>query len=455
MLERLRKLLSGRNDATVAPPATFEEPPALVVARRRRSIGDSGWFEAKSWFGGAPKLGTTPWPRDGKGKPLYFMAQLDLSEISAAGRGRTALPTEGAFAFFVGGEKLGAIVHVRQPGALATPLPADLCRAEDIGGDPFVDRAHRFGPASFPYWPVEFRALSSPARVTDTDEEAMDRARRAQAAAIAQLYPNREYNLSATHAAKSAELGEVPLHWLAARMFAERVPRMRDNVAAARTRGAGYIESSTARLEALDAGLPPPPGQGRFGDPAKERANSENWLAIGRKAMAEADAQSAAVDAYVAKVAATAMDSDPWREISPETAERLDELFDEARSQHLKTYSQYILPRSWRDYATDAIKLMAAGPEKAYARLPQAWRDLVNTRYRMPVEHAHLMFGIGVDIQGNEMFEHPDMRMVLQLTFDDMMYWSLGDNGAYQFWMPVGALRAGHVSKARVTFEAH
>lgn len=471
MFGSLRKFLSGRNDATAAPSATFEEPTALVVARRERSIGDSGWFKAKSWFGGDPKLGNMPWPRDAKGKPLYFMAQLDLSEIAAAQRGRPALPGEGALAFFVGGEKLGAIVHVRQPGLQATPSPADLCKAEDIGGDPMVDRAHKYGPSGFPYWPVEFRALTLPTRITDTDEEAMDRARQEQAAAIAQLYPLREYNLSAAaiaqryplrefnlsaaHAAKSADLGEVPLYWLAARMFAESVPRMRDNVEAARASGAGYIRSSTARLKALEAGLPPPPGQGPFGDPAKERANSENWLAIGRNAIAKADAQSAAVDAYVAKVQVADMGTDPWAEISPKDAERLDDLFNEACSKELVAYARYSLPHSWRDNATDAIKLMAAGPEEAYARLPEGWRDLINTQYRMPIENAHLMFGIGVDIQGNEMFEHPDMRMVLQLTFDDMMYWSLGDNGAYQFWLDKDALRRGDVSAAKVTFEAH
>lgn len=455
MLGRFRKLLSGRNEAIVSPSAKFEEPPALVIARRERLIGDGSWFNARSWLGGAPKLGNMPWPRDAKGSPLYFMAQLDLSEIAVAGRGQTALPTEGAFAFFVGGEKLGAIVHVRQPGLHPTQLPADLCKAEEIGGDPFVDRSHRFGPANFPYWPVEFRNLSSPTRVNDTDDEAIHRAREEQAAAIARHYHHRDYNFSATYSAKTAKLGEVPLYWLAAKIFAERLPRMRDQVAKSRARGSGYVDTSTARLKALAAGLPPPPGQGAFGDPTKERANSESWLAIGRKTIADADAHAAAVDAYVAKVQATAMSSDPWELILPEQALQLDKLFDEARSGAFVDFSRYLLPRSWRDYATDTIKLMAAGPDKAYARLPKVWRDHINSNCRLPVEHAHLMFGIGVDIQGNEMFERPDMRMVLQLTNDDMMYWPFGDNGAYQFWMPVHALRACDLAKARVTFEAH
>lgn len=455
MLGRLRKLVSGGKDVRIVPHTAAEEPTALVVARRERAVGAKGWFDAKSWFGGAPRLGNLAWPRDAKGKPLYFLAQLDLSEIAAAGQGHTALPTAGALAFFVGGEKMGAIVYVKQIGITATPLPADLCTAADIGGDLLVDSSNRFGPATFPYWPVEFRSLSSPARVADTDDDALDRARKEQVAAIAQHYQRRAYNFSAAYEAKAAGLGEIPIFWLAAWMFAERVPQLRVQVARARALGLDYVEKSTARLAALEAGLPPPRGQGQFGDPAKDKVDSQRWLDIGRRKIADADRHAAQVDAYVAKVQAAAMGPSPYEEISRADADRLDDLFDETLSTALEDYSRFILPRSWRNYATDAIKLMAAGPDEAYARLPQAWRDLINSRYRLPAEYAHLMFGIGENIQDNEMFEKPDMRMVLQLTFDDMMYWSFGDNGAYQFWMPVNALRTADVSQARVTFEAH
>ena len=89
MFGKLRQLVSGRRNVTALTPSAAEEPPALVIARRERVVG-ADWAGAKSWFGGAPKLGDTPWPRDKKGTPLYFLAQLDLSEIDAAGHGRTA-----------------------------------------------------------------------------------------------------------------------------------------------------------------------------------------------------------------------------------------------------------------------------------------------------------------------------------------------------------------------------
>jgi hypothetical protein len=451
MFGKLLQTGFGRRDSKAAASAVPEEPPALVIARRERALGGADWPHAKSWLGGSPKLGDTPWPRDAKGAALHFLAQLDLAEIADAGRGRTAMPLDGAFAFFVGGAAQGAIVHVKRPGSTATPAPEDVFAAADIGGDPLIDRAHRFAPSRFPFWPVEFRVLPQPSRLAEPDDDELERAREVQAEAIAAHYQTREYNFPANRDA----LGDPPLYWLAALMFAERVPRLRDQVKSARARGEGYIESSIARLKALDAGLPPPKGQGPFGDPAKERANSENWLAIGRKKVAGADAHAAAVEAYVAKVAASVRPTDQWQEIAADDVARLDALFGEARSEPLEDYARYLLPHNWREYARDAVKLMAAGPDEAFARLPRAWRDHINTGHRLPAGGAHLMFGIGENIQGNEMFEDPQMRMVLQLTHDDMMYWPFGDNGVYQFWMPLSALGTGDVSKARVTFECH
>jgi hypothetical protein len=415
----------------------------------------SDWFSAKSWLGGAPKLGSTPWPRDNKGKPLHFLAQLDLSEIAAASGGQTALPTKGAFAFFVGGTLTGGVVYVNDTGTQSTPVPVDLGSVEDIGCDPFVTRANRYGPTGFPYWPVEYRKLPFRAQAYDPNEGSLEILRDQQREAIRQLYPTRSSDFSATYVAKTAGLGEVPLFWLAALMFAERVPKLRDRVADAKVRGQGYIDNSIARLKALEAGLPPPAGQGRFGDPAKEKANSESWLAAGRKIVANADAQQAAVEDYVARVKAAAMAADPWTEVSREDAGRLDQLFGEAHGKAMKEFSRSTLPHSWREYAKDAIKLAAAGPNEAFARLPTAWRDIINTQFRMPGGGAHLMFGVGDDIQGNQMFEDRQMRMLLQLTHDDMLYWPFGDDGVYQYWMPVDALRAGDVSRAVTTFEVH
>src|SRR5688500_3007920 len=82
--------------------------PTLLVYRRPRQL-DVDWTGARSWFGGAPRLGATPWPRDKQAEPLVFVAQIDLAEI-AAQTGKTPLPDTGSLAFFIGGKC--AVVHV-------------------------------------------------------------------------------------------------------------------------------------------------------------------------------------------------------------------------------------------------------------------------------------------------------------------------------------------------------
>ena len=55
--------------------------PTLLVSRRPRQV-DVDWSGARSWLGGAPRMGATPWPRDKKGVPLLFVAQIDLAEVA-------------------------------------------------------------------------------------------------------------------------------------------------------------------------------------------------------------------------------------------------------------------------------------------------------------------------------------------------------------------------------------
>src|SRR4051794_3687247 len=93
------------------------QTPTLLVYRRPRQV-DGDRTGARSWFGGAPRIGTTPWPRDKKGEPLVFVAQVDLAEV-AAQAGRTSLPDRGSLAFFIGSE--GGVVFV--PEGETSTLP--------------------------------------------------------------------------------------------------------------------------------------------------------------------------------------------------------------------------------------------------------------------------------------------------------------------------------------------
>src|SRR5262245_64548277 len=52
----------------------FTTLPAIVLSRRPRHPGDDR-SRAKSWLGGAPRLGGASWPRGADGHPFHFMAQ--------------------------------------------------------------------------------------------------------------------------------------------------------------------------------------------------------------------------------------------------------------------------------------------------------------------------------------------------------------------------------------------
>src|SRR5262245_46541774 len=91
--------VSGRGSGLA--PFEGDSVPTLVVSRRPRHAG-AHWADARSWFGGHPRLGSHAWPRSKSGKPMTFVAQIDLSEL-AARAGGTSLPTQGALAFFIDG----------------------------------------------------------------------------------------------------------------------------------------------------------------------------------------------------------------------------------------------------------------------------------------------------------------------------------------------------------------
>jgi len=73
-------------------------------------------------------MASTPWPRDKKGKPLLFVAQIDLADV-AAKAGKTPLPDTGSFAFFIGDG--GGVTFVPE-GQASTPVmpPADTPDAD-------------------------------------------------------------------------------------------------------------------------------------------------------------------------------------------------------------------------------------------------------------------------------------------------------------------------------------
>src|SRR5215211_9435493 len=79
---------------------------------------------------------------------------------------------------------------------------------------------------------------------------------------------------------------------------------------------------------------------------------------------------------------------------------------------------------------------MASADAQGYAALPALVRRLISREYLLPVGGWHQMFGRGIEIQGEcSAMREQGSIMLLQLTYDDLMRWSFGDNGVYQFWI--------------------
>jgi hypothetical protein len=166
----------------------FATLPAIILSRRPRHSGEDR-AHAKSWLGGAPRLGKKPWPRDKDGRSLHFMAQVDLAEIAAAG-GSSELPSNGGLAFFIGA---GApheckVIHI-PPGSdsSVTETPDDLPDFEELGGDTH-HRGDSLGRRLFPFWPIDFTVVEVPLK-GDHCESAV-----VQHAAIGARFRRREYN---------------------------------------------------------------------------------------------------------------------------------------------------------------------------------------------------------------------------------------------------------------------
>jgi hypothetical protein len=118
-------------------------------------------------------------------------------------------------------------------------------------------------------------------------------------------------------------------------------------------------------------------------------------------------------------------------------------------------FTQFTTPHSLADLETETLLALATAEDPAYATLPDAMRNLINSQYLLPTGSWHQMFGRGVEIQGNAAAENEGNVMLLQLVYDDLLHWRFGDMGAYQFWIPPDDLLRNNWAAVRVSFEAH
>lgn len=331
----------------------------LLLSRRPRHAGED-WFHASSWFGGAPRLGTAPWPSDKSGEPLHFAAQLDLAEI-ASKIGQTRLPATGSLAFFIGGE--GAVVHVPE-GQNTTPVfpppgTPDLTKSGGSEDWPYDLN----GRPLFPYWPVHLSRLdlpSPPSEDADDADEQVDAFLTAQAAAVEAHFPRRKYNLTPDLAFAGPA---IPDWW-------QNAIHLSDKLARASRDGQGALNIWRARL-----------AQSRAGGDKDLVAKAEAAVAQLEAELAKLHEAQPRFKDFVAEVTAWTAGRDPWGLMSADELAQL-EVYWKRNTEFPKLTGYHGIGEIDRLKA-DMLKALPAVGEPAYTALPAPVRDLVNA-HRAP-----------------------------------------------------------------------
>lgn len=379
------------------------ELPSILVHRLPRLGGD--WNTARSWFGGLPCLGDTPWPRAGDdGPPLVFVAQLDLAELRETA-GTSPLPSSGALAFFIGTDPraLCAVRHVAA-GAPETPLPHDALPADHIlGGLPPTQQLDD-APQTFPRWPVGLRRLDLP-RDLDPEQDP-SRVHTAQADAVAAHLPHRPYFLSARAVFEEAIGEPAPIWWACAQRFARQL--LEAQLAPGRSGGRGFLARWFGRSDGFDELV----------------LDVQRWVA----------------------------DRDPWAPMDPACAERLDATVRRVRTEFRGRARRAPFVKDLQDAV---LREMLVADDAVYARLPIEVRRHVDERDLSASDGWHQIFGFGLDIQQHAVWEHAQDVLLLQLAYDDLMEWVFGDLGVYIFWLSPEHAAVGDFSQVQATFECH
>ena len=125
---------------------------------------------AKSWFGGMPRLGDAAWPVYRNKKSMQFVAQIDLAELSAKTQS-TIFPQTGSLAFFLipfdNDEFKGdafSVIHVPTNRADPITLPLSEPPSPDelfgIDWGNFDGKENRFS-SFYPEWPIHLVPLET------------------------------------------------------------------------------------------------------------------------------------------------------------------------------------------------------------------------------------------------------------------------------------------------------
>jgi hypothetical protein len=320
---------------------------------------------ARSWLGGAPQLGATPWPRGKSGEPLHFVAQIDLAEVAHA-TGEVPLPTMGSLAFFVGRE--GAVIFVPE-GQGKTPVypPPGMPDLTEFGGSSDW-RYDLEGRRLYPYWPVSFSVLDLPPPPEDPeadgydDDDYDDRSEAfgaAQAAAVERHLPRRKYDLSPGLAFAGPP---IPDWW-------QNAIQLSDDLARAGRDGQGALRLWRVKREQARA------------TGGKELAEAEAAVAKLEAELAKLHEAQPAFKNYVAEVAEWTAGRDPWALMSATEMAELDVYWK--RNTAFPKLTGYRGIGELDGLKEKMLKALPAAGSAAHAGLPAEVRRLVDA-HRAP-----------------------------------------------------------------------
>jgi uncharacterized protein YwqG len=359
----------------------------VLLSRRVRKV-DAPWFDARSWFGGLPRLGGQSWPRNAKhGRPLYHLAQIDLVAASRHAGG-ALLPGEGWLSFFHDDfdDDGGAVVFV--PGVdlpATTEAPADLGKFDSVG----------IFEKSLPYWPMDIGLMEGAPRLDSHGT------------------PSRPHFKRKAGDVLSADVRT--LWWRSAQKLAELLEW------SARPREAVWERARVDQARSQ-------------GMPVEELSKREKILAEAEARNAQINLGLGAMKAFATEVCAWSRAHPSWSHMSAD-----DELF--FKNAHARAKSEFksftaIVPDRRVELEVETLFEMLVGESEAFKHLPAQiveWLpEAEHSQYAL-----HHMFGPPMDTQAAYLREAKlkDMRLLFQLATDDMLALDLGETGAFQFYI--------------------
>jgi hypothetical protein len=333
--------------------------PTLLVSRRPRQVG-ADWPSARSWLGGAPRIGAQAWPRDDRGEPLPFVAQIDLADVAAV-TGRTPLPDKGSLAFFTGRE--GAVLFAPE-GQTNTPVmpPAGTPDLVEYGGSSDW-RTDLAGRPLFPCWPVDFAALDVTPPPSDEDDDAVEAFHAAEVAAVEKLFPRREYNLDPEQAFAGPP---IPGWWQTAIHYANYLEKAVLDIPNLIKREQGMLEHALKRVEEARPGNP---------DEVKKANDS---VAMYERSIGKLHQLQPAFLEFAAKVSRLGNRRDPWALMNAGEMAHLASLWARNREFAAFHFNQGDFPIEY--LKKKMFEALPAAGTLEFASLPASVRALVDEK---------------------------------------------------------------------------